>query len=365
MSVYNHERYVAAAISSVLAQSFADFEFIILNNGSTDRSSEIIKSFNDPRIVYLNEDENKTAYWGIETCFNHSCGKYIAFIGSDDVWDCSKLKEQFEFIEKNIEYGAIFTETKIIDESGKVLEWAPRPFLTAEKNMSRYGWLREFFFFSNSVCWPSCLMNRNLKPPSSWSDARFKQLGDLNLWINVLSKKNIYVYPQELTYYRQHGENESQKDFEFLYNRANLESYYLLDYYKKISTDELPEIFPELREVKVLNAGNKDFYLAKLAMERFPDTGNEKARKMFGLLTIFNMYSNKEMVDEVSLTNDFSLNDFYRLTGTGINLAHLGKSSLTEARFATLVFELVKRIKRISKRFFTMGIKNLAQRLKR
>lgn len=125
MSVYNHENFVAKAIDSVLEQTFCDFELIILDNGSTDKSGYIIKGFSDTRMRVIREEKNIGAYWGIEKCRNIAEGKYIAFIGSDDIWEHSKLEKQYEFMEKNPEYGASFTEVKLIDGHGQFLDWSP------------------------------------------------------------------------------------------------------------------------------------------------------------------------------------------------------------------------------------------------
>jgi glycosyltransferase involved in cell wall biosynthesis len=328
MSVYNHEKYVSEAIESVLSQTFRDFELIILDNGSRDRSSEIIKGYKDDRIIFLTETENKSAYWGVERCFNTSKGKYIAFIGSDDVWHGSKLEKQLGYIEKNPNIGMIFTEAATINSEGKRLDGSP--FVSSELNMSRHAWLRHFFFFSNCVCWPSCMMERSLKPPSSHSDARFKQLGDLYLWTTSLQKKNIYIFPEVLTYYRQHGGNESNKEGDKVYNRGCVESYYILNLYKTIPATELKVVFPELNCINNLNESNKLYYLAKMAIEKYPDSINANSRKLFGVLALFDLYSDPDVVRELELTEQFGLDQFYSVMSTSITFLRETRSSFLE-----------------------------------
>ncbi len=350
MSVYNHETYVGTAIESVLSQTFRDFEFIILDNGSTDGSTEAILRFSDPRIRRLSAPENLSAYWGVETCFNQATGKYIAFIGSDDVWDSTKLQKQVEFIDQSPDYGMIFTETEMIDGSGARLGWTP--FLSAESNMSRPAWLRHFFFFSNCVCWASCLMVRDLKPATSHAFARFKQLCDLYTWTTVLRTNGLYIYPEILTFYRQHGENESQKNVDILHNRSYLESFYILDSYRSFSEAELRAIFPELGAGERLNELTKDYYLAKLALDYFPGAANSKSRRMFGVLTIFDIYEAKSVIEELARADNFRLSDFYSVTGNGVNIAYdeLAPTAsiqkmpgLSEITFKRLLLEVAKR----------------------
>jgi glycosyltransferase involved in cell wall biosynthesis len=110
MPAYNHERYVAQAIESVLSQSFSDFEFIIVNDGSTDKTGEIIAHYTDPRIVYHCQS-NTGSHAAINRGLELAKGRYISIINSDDVYHEKRLEtllhtaitERREFLITDIE----------------------------------------------------------------------------------------------------------------------------------------------------------------------------------------------------------------------------------------------------------------------
>ncbi|MFU2158715.1 glycosyltransferase family 2 protein [Caldisericum sp. AR60] len=92
MPVFNSEKYLKGAIESVLNQTYPYFELIVVNDGSTDRSEEIIKSFKDERIVYIKHEKNLGVAEARNTALNVAKGKWGAVIDADDVW----LKERLE-----------------------------------------------------------------------------------------------------------------------------------------------------------------------------------------------------------------------------------------------------------------------------
>ncbi len=103
MPVYNSEKYLEEAINSILNQTFTDFEFIILNDGSTDKTEDIILSYSDSRILYIKNKTNlqivKTLNKGIEL----ASGKYIARMDSDDISSPERFEKLIEFMENNHE----------------------------------------------------------------------------------------------------------------------------------------------------------------------------------------------------------------------------------------------------------------------
>ncbi len=104
MPVFNSEEFVKEAIDSILCQTFTDFELLALDDGSTDLSAEIIKSFDDPRIKYIlcPHDFISTLNNGLAL----AQGKYIARMDSDDIMVADRLRIQFEFMEKHLEIAA-------------------------------------------------------------------------------------------------------------------------------------------------------------------------------------------------------------------------------------------------------------------
>jgi glycosyltransferase involved in cell wall biosynthesis len=123
MTTYNCEQYVAEAIASILKQSFKDFEFVIVDDGSGDRTFEIISSFQDARIVRLRNKQNLGQTRSLNVGIRHSRGRYIARMDADDVSYPDRLQKQIEFLEKNPMI-AMVGSSVIIEQEG----WRPRAF---------------------------------------------------------------------------------------------------------------------------------------------------------------------------------------------------------------------------------------------
>ena len=120
MSAFNAEKYIRETIESVLGQSFIDFEFIIINDGSTDQTEAIIKKYKDERIRYFYQENS-----GLSKALNYglkiSKGDYIARIDADDLCYRNRLEIQHEFMENNPDYVVCGSYTDVIDENGKFI----------------------------------------------------------------------------------------------------------------------------------------------------------------------------------------------------------------------------------------------------
>lgn len=117
MPAYNAEAYIAEAIESVLLQSFGDFELLIVNDGSTDGTVEIIRSFNDDRIVLIGQ-ENRGIAAALNTGLKHARAPYIARFDADDICYPDRLEKQYHFIHSNPEYIVVGSSAAYMDASG-------------------------------------------------------------------------------------------------------------------------------------------------------------------------------------------------------------------------------------------------------
>lgn len=124
MTVYNEEIYVEKAIESVLNQTFKDFEFIIIDDGSIDNTKKVINSFKDERIKYYYAGKNK-GYTNLEKAANFGLkkcrGKYIARIDADDICYPNRLKTQYKYLERNRNIFMVGGACDIIDEKGRII----------------------------------------------------------------------------------------------------------------------------------------------------------------------------------------------------------------------------------------------------
>lgn len=115
MPVYNGGQYLAAAIESILNQTFGDFEFLIVEDGSTDDSLSIIKAYQqkDDRIRIIVNDGNKGLVYSLNTAFDQVKSKYIARMDADDIAMSERLAKQVEFMEKNPDITIVGTQIKL------------------------------------------------------------------------------------------------------------------------------------------------------------------------------------------------------------------------------------------------------------
>lgn len=120
MPVYNtKEVYLRASIESVLSQTFTDFEFIIVNDGSTNNAEEVILSYKDSRIKYVKQ-ENQGIVGALNNGWSKASGKYIARMDSDDIAYPERFAKQVKFLEENPEYSLVGSWAKIIPSNNVI-----------------------------------------------------------------------------------------------------------------------------------------------------------------------------------------------------------------------------------------------------
>ncbi|MDU1891731.1 MAG: glycosyltransferase [Dysgonomonas sp.] len=232
MPVYNAEQYVAQAIRSVLSQSFSDWELILINDGSIDKSESIIKQFDDNRIYYLKNSSNigliKTLNKGIDLCQ----GKYIARMDADDISHPDRLKYQVDFMERNPSYLMCGTDAAVIDNddtiTGKI------------RNFTNNRLLKINLLFTTPFIHPSVMVKRETLSENKY-DESYKHVEDFELWCRIAKLGDVANISKDLIRYRWHNTNVSVVN-----NRIQGELK------KKIITDELVtalDIYPSEKEL--------------------------------------------------------------------------------------------------------------------
>ena len=136
MSVYNGERFLKEAIDSILNQSFRDFEFIIIDDCSRDKTSEILSEYKDSRIVLVNNEANIGLAKSLNIGIRHAKGKFIARMDADDVSLPERLRLQYEYMESHPDVDILGGQAWKIDENGRIIGEITKP-ISAE-DISRY-----------------------------------------------------------------------------------------------------------------------------------------------------------------------------------------------------------------------------------
>lgn len=210
MPAYNAEKYLREAIDSILAQTYKDFEFIIINDGSTDRTKEIILSYSDPRIVYLENEENSGICVTLNKGLDAARGRYIARMDADDIALPDRFALQVDFLDSHPKIGVVGSYLQIMDEKGVkkyIFENSPDPD-ECYINM----------IFATSVGHPSVLIRKScLKDNNLEYEEYFRGMEDFFLWWQIAKHAQISNIPKPLLNYRCHGnqvtKNQINNDF--------------------------------------------------------------------------------------------------------------------------------------------------------
>ncbi|MXP26051.1 glycosyltransferase [Altererythrobacter indicus] len=207
MPVFNVEAYIGQAIDSVLAQSFTDFELIIVDDGGNDRSMEIACSYDDPRIRIVAQ-ENRGLAGARNTGIATSRGKYIALLDSDDCFHPDKLRLHYIHLEANPSVGVSYSGSQMIDHSGAALAVAMRPKLR-DIDSAQILCRNPVGNGSAAVMRRSAIeLTATLDPsePSRrcWFDESFRQSEDIEFWVRLSAKHGVKFEGIEglLTQYR-------------------------------------------------------------------------------------------------------------------------------------------------------------------
>ena len=273
LTSYNHEKYIAASIESVLNQTYKDFELLIYDDGSTDNSQRIIRSFDDPRIKLFLLEKNCGAYSALQEVLNSVKGKYFALHHSDDVWEITKLEKQVKFLDENPNYEVCFTQVKFLDERGEIFELPenhPYKNVFNQENRPREKWLNHLFWKSNCFCNPSLLLRHSQK--NFLMNKSLFQTPDYFMWINLCLKKNPYILPEELTFFRLRRETQNSVSSVSLEKniRISNELYFIARAFLPILNDEkfFLKVFPEAEEFLIDGKISVEFAFAKMCFKR-------------------------------------------------------------------------------------------------
>ena len=262
MSCYNHDKFVGEAIESVLNQSFKDFELLIIDDNSTDKTFDIVNSFKDPRIKAFRNEKNFGMVFNTNSLIKKSNGEYIAIINSDDSWLPEKLQKQLDFLENNENYGACFTLANIVNESGESIKNNIQESLKYLE-LNRLGFLNYFFFYNNPLCYPSVLIRKKVFDKTGFFNPAYIILLDIEMWIRIcLAGFEIKILNENLTNFRilKNSGNLSGKNHKtIIRNSLELKEIYKSYQYIK-NYNEFIKIFPEYEKIALTNKNLEGFY---------------------------------------------------------------------------------------------------------
>lgn len=202
MPSYNTGNYIAETIASVMAQTYTDWELIIVDDASIDNTAEVVSSIMSSRtcsatteastqkIRFLQNEKNSGAAVSRNLALREARGKWIAFLDSDDLWAPEKLQKQLDFMVKN-GYAFSYTKYEEVDEDGRLTGTV----VGGPRRISKTGMY--------NYCWPGCLTvmyNREVVGDIQVADIR--KNNDYAMWLKVVRKAKCALLPEKLAFYR-------------------------------------------------------------------------------------------------------------------------------------------------------------------
>lgn len=202
MPVFNtKESFLREAVESILNQTFVDFEFIIINDCSTNNVEDVLLSYKDERIVYLKNDQNLGVAATANLGLNKAKGKYIARMDSDDISFENRLEIQYKFLEQNPQYQLCSTR----------ISKAPK---NSSSRTMNFDYLKsKLFFRGNPIIQPTIMFNREFFINNSLYYKNTPYGEDWDLWARFSLVGQFVVLPERLLYYRQHS-SQANKIYE-------------------------------------------------------------------------------------------------------------------------------------------------------
>lgn len=207
MSVYNGDRYLALAIESILAQSFADFEFLILDDGSKDDSRAIIDRFavQDRRIRPIHR-ENRGLIASLNQLLAESRSPIIARMDADDVAYPERFARQYAFLEAHPEYGVVSTWTDDIDSEGRLIEAA-----SYVRHPTDHAGFLKLAHDGGTLCHPSTMYRRDVVLGMGGYHSAYRHCEDYDLWLRLADVTKLCSLPEKLMQYRRSDSQVSNR----------------------------------------------------------------------------------------------------------------------------------------------------------
>ena len=202
LPAYNCEKYIDKAIQSVLDQTWSDFELIIINDGSSDGTETIIRAFNDPRIILVNNPGNKGLIFSLNRAIDMAKGNYIARMDADDICLPERLGKQKRILDENDSIAVVATTIDFIKDSEERTGTWPldRKNITPEQ-------IRKQMPFENCIAHPSVMIRTAIAKQFKYRSYQVN-IEDYDLWLRLLGKGYIISKINEpLLLYRQHQDS--------------------------------------------------------------------------------------------------------------------------------------------------------------
>ena len=331
---YNEEKYIAEAIESVINQTYTNWELIIIDDASTDRSQDIINSYKDSRIKTRFCKKNNHVAYASNLGIDMAIGEYIAKIDSDDVWEAEKLEKQVLFMEEHTEYGVCFSKVNIIDEDSKEANTKFSDIFELfdnVKNRSQEEWIKYFLKNGNCLCNASAVIRKAaLECVGGHYNLAFVGAEDYELWMRLIIKFPIYIMDERLVRYRWEEAAGKISGFSLgkIYATFNLQTMVKSKMFDYMSDEEFKKFFGN--EFVNKTADTAEEIECEKAEFMLRCTGKDV--NFLGLLRYEKLLEQPEILEILQKKSGFSLPEFYK----ELRVRNFGIPGEIEAKDATI-----------------------------
>jgi glycosyltransferase involved in cell wall biosynthesis len=263
--IFNQEYYCQETIDSFLNQGYKNIELILVNDGSTDSSLEIImkKAREDSRVLIIDQT-NLGPSAAINSGLKIATGEFIVLCGGDDVYLPNSLQKQVDLI-SNSTYDLLFSLPILIDAMGKRMEDSIFPIFFRPPHKFNEKQFRSLFFNGNFLCGPTVIFRKSVIADVGFFNEEIIQLQDYEFWMRALGKgKKLFLSDIRTILYRRHPSNLSANK---KYDLLNAEYYFLLPRILELANPEIVrESFEDILPISIDNQALANFEKAAILM---------------------------------------------------------------------------------------------------
>jgi len=307
MPVYNGEKYLREAIDSILTQTYTDFEFIILNDGSIDSTEEIILSYDDSRIVYVKNEKNLQIVKTLNKGIDLAKGEYIARMDADDISLPERFEKQMEFMEKNPDIDVCGTWYKTFGKNEYL-----------HKLPVEHEQIKADLLFYCPLAHPTIMMKRSIFDTYEYPD-NFPKAEDYALWTKLVEYYKFSNIPICLLHYRLHSDQTGEIYNSIQFNSSKMA---LNIFFSNVKIGTVQEIHCQMWQHKVVPLQDVEDWLISLKKI------NSK-KKIFDEISLYNTLFNQWWIMN-NLQPTFDL----------LSMFHFYKSSLYMPKKLSLILHL-------------------------
>lgn len=309
LPVYNGEKFLSDAIESILNQTYQNYEFIIINDGSSDSTEKIILSYKDERIKYILNETNLKLTKTLNIGLMQANGKYIVRMDADDMSRRNRLEIQVKFMEEFTEIGVCSSFSNVFG-SKKVSGVVTRPLNDLE--------IKSALFVSNPIEHPGVIIRKSVLIKNNITyNEKYYRMEDLGLWVDLMPFTQFANIPKILLDYRYLENSESRIGANDIENHLKVRHLIVSNYLGKLG------IFFNHEQLNILSKITSTIHVSKMPLAQLKE-GSQLLFEVVNNVAEYNSYFTQMVINHllkssfkrshliISLINMYGLIEVYK-----------------------------------------------------